>query len=117
MTITEQNPVFCAIQSFPGDSLSTRHADGQLLFRSQCASCHIIGKDATGPDLLNFEGRGPWKDRQKLYKWMRDPEKFIRKDAYAGKLQQAYGGAVMTAFPDLTDKEIDALAAFLNSGW
>jgi hypothetical protein len=32
---------------------------GQSLFQSKCASCHIIGKDMTGPDLAHFMKRFP----------------------------------------------------------
>ena len=26
--------------------------DGAAIFRARCASCHIMGKDATGPNLV-----------------------------------------------------------------
>ncbi len=32
---------------------------GQILFQTNCASCHTIGKDLTGPDLAHFIKRFP----------------------------------------------------------
>src|SRR5688572_29132188 len=56
------------------DSLPQSNTDGKMLFLSNCASCHIVGKNATGPDLIAVEERGPWTDSAKLYKYIKEPE-------------------------------------------
>ncbi|MEP7257850.1 MAG: c-type cytochrome, partial [Flavitalea sp.] len=44
--------------------------DGGSLFQQNCASCHAVNKDLTGPRLSGVEGRGPWSDRKQLYAWI-----------------------------------------------
>lgn len=88
--------------------------DGKALFQANCASCHALNKKLTGPALAGFEERGPWSDRKKLYAWVRNPAGFGKTDAYAGGLIKEYG-VLMTAFPQLADGEIDAIAAYINT--
>ncbi|MGC4035681.1 MAG: cytochrome c [Chitinophagaceae bacterium] len=93
--------------------MSESAAWGKILFNSKCASCHQIYKDATGPNFIGFEERGPWKDRTKLYAWIRNPSKFMETDAYTKGLKEKYG-SMMTAFPDITDQEVDAIVNYIN---
>lgn len=86
--------------------------DGAVLFRSNCASCHALNKNLTGPALAGFAGRGPWADRKQLYAWVHNPVAFMAKDPYTQALKVQYG-SVMQAFPNLSDKEIDAIADYL----
>jgi cytochrome c553 len=88
--------------------------DGAQIFQSNCASCHAITKNLTGPALAGFESRGPWSDRKKVYDWVHNPAKFMATDPYTQGLKQQYGGVVMTAFPQLSDKEIDAIVDYVN---
>jgi cytochrome c551/c552 len=86
--------------------------DGKALFQANCASCHAIGKKLTGPALAGFEGRGSWSDRKKLYAWVKNPAGFAKTDAYADGLIKEYG-VLMTAFPQLAEAEIDAIADYV----
>lgn len=86
--------------------------DGAVLFRSNCASCHALNKNLTGPALAGFQGRGPWGDRKQLYAWVHNPVAFMAKDPYTQGLKAQYG-SVMQAFPNLSDKEIDAIADYI----
>lgn len=86
---------------------------GQSLFRAKCASCHILFTRATGPDLIGFEDRGPWTDRKNLYEWIRNPSAFIHKNKYAKDLQESFN-TIMTAFPDITNEEIDAICEYIK---
>jgi cytochrome c553 len=95
-----------------GNKLSAQ--DGKTLFQTNCASCHGVFKKITGPALTGFESRGPWSDRKKLYDWVHNPTKFMQSDPYTSGLK-AELGSVMTAFPTLTTKDIDAIADFINS--
>jgi cytochrome c2 len=57
----------------PGDNttfLITSWIAGQILFKAQCNSCHILGKDLTGPDLVRVESK--WKDKKLLRLFIRD---------------------------------------------
>jgi len=93
--------------------LSPSAANGKELFMSKCASCHAIFKDMTGPGMMGFENRGPWSDRKNVYEWVRNPSAFMAKNAYARSLNKQYG-SMMTAFPELTDEQIDAICDFIR---
>jgi mono/diheme cytochrome c family protein len=97
------------------EAKSGSYGAGKSLFSNNCASCHSIMKDLTGPALAGLEERGPWKDRKKLYEWVHNPPQFMTNDNYTRKLKEKYG-VLMTAFPDLAEKEIDAIVDYINSG-
>lgn len=86
--------------------------DGRALFQSNCASCHAMNKNLTGPALAGFQTRGPWADRKELYAWVHNPVGYMAKDPYTQALKQEYG-SVMQAFPNLGDKDIDAIAEYI----
>ena len=88
--------------------------DGKAIFQDNCASCHSVMKDATGPALAGVTTRGPWTDRKKIYEWVHNPAKFMSSDNYTQKLKQDFGGAMMTAFDQLQEKEIDAVIDYVE---
>ena len=94
--------------------LTKSAAGGKILFMAKCASCHNLFKNATGPGLFGFEERSSWNFRQNVYDWIRNPSAFMAKNEYAGKLKEIYDGTMMTAFPDLTNEEIDAICDYIN---
>jgi mono/diheme cytochrome c family protein len=87
--------------------------DGKALFQSNCASCHNPLKDATGPALKGAPDRVP--SRTWLYAWVRNSDSLIRRgDIYAVKIFEQWGKTQMTAFPQLTDAEIDAIFSYAS---
>ncbi len=88
--------------------------DGKAIFQDNCASCHSVTKDLTGPALKGLTTRGPWTDRKKLYEWVHNPAGFMKNDPYTQGLKAQFGGAMMTAFPTLSEKEIDAVVDHIN---
>ena len=96
-------------------STSIKYAKGKLLFFSKCASCHILGKAATGPDLCRFNERGPWTERENIYQWIRNPMRFMEKNMYVRELKKDFGGVIMSAFPDLSNEDIDQIINYINS--
>ena len=60
--------------SFLGDSANAQN--GQTLFQTNCASCHLVHKKLTGPALAGTEER--WPDRKKLYGWIHNPAGFAK---------------------------------------
>ncbi len=87
--------------------------EGKIIYIYKCAACHNLFRGGTGPSILRFEDRGPWSDRQSLYAWIRNPAEFMKTNSYARGLKEAYG-SMMTAFPDITDEEIDNIVAYIN---
>lgn len=88
--------------------------DGKMLFQDNCASCHSVFKDLTGPALGGVSERIP--DRKLLYKWVRNPAVVLRSgNVYFNDLKKRFGGVVMTPFSSLTDQEIDAILHYIES--
>jgi mono/diheme cytochrome c family protein len=89
-------------------------AAGKALFMSKCASCHQVLKNATGPALAGLEERHKWADHNELLKWVNNPAAYIAGDKYTQGLLAEYK-SMMTAFPDLTIKDIDNIVAYINN--
>ncbi len=91
-------------------------AKGKSLFNANCAACHKLDKKMTGPALRNVEARLAEEeglDRDWLYAWIRNSAGVIKSgDAYANKIYNEYGGAAMTAFPQLSDEDISNILAY-----
>jgi mono/diheme cytochrome c family protein len=97
----------------PSDSGSIKNYDGKNLFNANCASCHNVFKNMTGPALGGFEERGPWNDKKNIYDFIRKPEKFEKKNKYVKKLKEEYGN-YHVPFEDLSDEKIDAIIRYIN---
>ena len=89
---------------------------GKALFNSNCASCHKLDRKMTGPALRNVEARlaeDEGLDRQWLYKWIRNSSSLIKSgDDYANRIYLEYNKAAMTAYPQLSDSDIDNILAY-----
>lgn len=99
-------------------SLSAQDGDpakGKTLFNSNCAACHQLDKKMTGPALRHVEARLSEEglDREWIYSWVRNSSAVIKSgDAYANKIYNEFGGAAMTAFPQLSDEDINNILAY-----
>ena len=50
--------------------------DGEALFKAKCNTCHIMGKDGTGPNLVGVKSR--WEgEEENLYEWVLNSPKVI----------------------------------------
>ena len=91
-------------------------AKGKTLFNAKCAACHQLDKKMTGPALRNVEARlsdEQGLDREWLYAWIRNSAGMIKSgDAYANKIYNEFGGAAMTAFPQLSDDDLNNVLAY-----
>ena len=91
-------------------------AKGKSLFNANCAACHKLDKKMTGPALRNVEARlaeTEGLDREWFYAWIKNSAGVIKSgDAYANKIYNEYGGAAMTAFPQLSNEDIDNILAY-----
>lgn len=104
----------CGTPDFIEQPLSDAQQKGKSLFTANCASCHKLGMDMTGPDLMGFEGRGPWADRKKFYEWLNDPAAFMKNDKYTRDLRMKYP-TMMASFGHLKKEEMDAIADYITT--
>lgn len=94
-------------------SVSTKHEVGKKLFFAQCASCHMVNKELTGPALKGVESR--WPDKQKLYAFIKNSAAIIATDPYAKTLFQQYNQTAMPPHPDLTDEDIRSILDYIDA--
>lgn len=93
--------------------ISANAQNGEQLFKQNCASCHAIDKDISGPALGGVLNRGPWaEDKKNLYEWIHNPPGFMAKDPYTAALKAKYG-VMMPGFPQLKENEIDAIIDYV----
>ena len=100
-------------------SLSAQEGDpvkGKTLFNTNCAACHQLDKKMTGPALRNVEIRladQQGLDRKWLYAWIRNSSGLVKSgDAYANQIFNEYNGTAMTAFPTLSDDDLNNILAY-----
>ncbi|MFP5042204.1 c-type cytochrome [Parasediminibacterium sp. JCM 36343] len=87
--------------------------DGKALFSQNCASCHAVNKKLTGPALAGVEDR--WPDKTKLHAWIHNSAAFLKTgDPYANNLYNEFNKTAMNLFPQLADKEIDAILGYVK---
>ena len=100
---------FGSQEAFAGD-----YDNGEKLFNGKCASCHKMGKRSTGPNLVGAFQRQP--DMELARRWIRNSSEVINdeKNPYYVALYKEYKQTQMTAFPALTDAELDDLITFIN---
>jgi cytochrome c551/c552 len=86
--------------------------DGKALFSTNCASCHNPFKQVIGPALKGAQERVG--NNKLLHDWVHNSSKVLAdKNPYFSALYEQYGKVSMTPFPQLTDKEIDAVFKYI----
>ena len=89
---------------------------GKSLFNTNCAACHKLDKKMTGPALRHVENRllnDEGLDKQWLYAWIRNSSAVIKSgDSYANKIYAEYNRSAMTAYPQLSDADIENILAY-----
>ena len=103
----EEKSIFSADNS---DPVITINENGKSLFRENCAACHSLHRH-------NFLGgiteRVP--DRRLLRAFIRNSQQVIQSgEPYFVEMYEVYNKTAMTAFPDLTDREIDDILEFIE---
>jgi mono/diheme cytochrome c family protein len=85
---------------------------GKELFNSNCAACHKLDAKMTGPALRGVSQK---HDMAWIYKWVHNSTAMIKSgDAAAVKISTEYNGSVMTAFPQLSEADIDNIIAYTS---
>jgi mono/diheme cytochrome c family protein len=83
---------------------------GKEIFNANCAACHKLDAKATGPAL---RGVGNKYEKAWLYKWIHNSSDLIKSgDAAAVKIYEEYNKVQMSAFPQLSEADIDNIIAY-----
>ena len=105
--------IVLAFSLFPLSKISAQ--DGRQLFNNNCASCHSLTKDMTGPKLGGVLDREHYNgDVHKIVEWVHNADKLTSSDPYYKGLKAQFG-TQMTAFPGLPDKDIEAIVKYVST--
>ena len=105
--------ILCASIVIPFSVKAADPAKGKAIFQQNCASCHNVHKKLTGPALAGVESR--WPDKKLLHQWIHNSASVLASgDKYANDLFNEYNKTAMTAFPALTNEEIDDILAYIK---
>ncbi len=94
------------------DGTSPLQSTPKEAFMLNCGTCHHPTRDLTGPSIYGVRSR--WKDRNLLYKYVRNSQEVIKTNAYAKALFIKWNKTVMTPFPKLTNKDIDVIFDYVD---
>ena len=88
-------------------------AAGDALFKSNCAQCHAVNEKVVGPALGGILKR---RTISWVIPWIHNSAKVVASgDEYAVKLYNDFAKQQMPAFPQLTDKDITSIMAWVTS--
>lgn len=89
--------------------------DGKALFMQNCASCHSVGNQVTGPALFNVMER--WKyDTASVNAFIRNSGQVIASGhCYAVHLFNAYNKQVMPGFPSFTNEDMEGIYEYIDN--
>lgn len=101
------------LSSFLSINSVSAQADGEKIFKQNCAVCHSMGSNKiTGPGLKGLMARVPGEEW--LLKWIKNNDALIKSgDPYAVKIS-AFDASSMTTFTNLSDDEIKATIAYIK---
>lgn len=93
---------------------AARQKEGRALFKSLCASCHKLDKKLVGPALGGVEER---RENAWLKAWIKNnAELRASGDKDANAIFEEYKGSPMTAFPQLSDQQVDDILYYSTVG-
>ena len=105
---------FASVQAQDGDP-----KNGEKLFKANCTACHALDKQLVGPALGGVVDRLKKEqnlDAGWLHKWIKD-NKALRAsgDKYANEVFDKFNKTEMTAFPSLSDQDINDILAYTTN--
>nr|WP_299206135.1 c-type cytochrome [uncultured Brumimicrobium sp.] len=97
-----------------GFAMIANAQDGQEIYESKCAVCHILGKDATGPNLIGIKAK--WEgEEENLYEWVINPGELLASGkSERAKVAEQFSPAFMTP-QDLTMEEAIAVIEYADT--
>jgi mono/diheme cytochrome c family protein len=111
---TDNKPAATATAAVATQEVDPKVAIGKKIFQRDCAACHKLDKKLIGPALGNIADR---RSNEWLHAWIKDNNALRASgDQDAIDIFNEYNGMPMTAFPNLTDEDIDAIIAYTTAG-
>jgi hypothetical protein len=101
---------FCGTVNPPMDT-STSYYEAQHLYAANCASCHAVHKDLTGPALANIKQRFPL---EMMELFIQQPRKAFKKSKYLRDLKKEYNQIEHPAFANLSSKQIFLIMKYIE---
>jgi len=103
-----------SLSSYSQDVDAARQSEGRKLYKSLCASCHKLDRKLVGPALGNVEER---RENSWLLAWIKNNAEFRASgDRDAIAIYEEYNGAAMSAFPQLSDTQINDILYYTTVG-
>ena len=103
-----------SLSSYSQDIDEARQKEGRKIFKSLCASCHKLDKKLIGPALAGVEDR---RENDWLKSWIKDNAALRASgDRDAIEVFEEYKGSSMTAFPQLSDQQVDNILYYTTVG-
>ena len=89
--------------------------DGKAVFQSKCASCHVMGKDLTGPNLVGVLDR--WDgNTDHIKEWILNWSKAVKAGYKEAIAVQNFSNSAMTQFEgSITPGELDAVVKYITT--
>ena len=85
---------------------------GQALFSQNCTSCHAVGKQVVGPDLMNVDQQ---RSEQWIINFVHSSTKVIQGgDTGAVRLYSEFNKTLMPDHPHLSDQDIKCIIAYIK---
>lgn len=95
------------------DEMAGDPDNGEELFKTNCASCHKVEGESTGPGLKGVTDRVPSRDW--IYDWVHNSTEMIDSgDDFANDIFEEYDETAMTHFPELSEDDIDDILAYVE---
>lgn len=106
-------------QPLPPNPQQKQLDHGKALFQGNCTSCHKIESDLTGPMLGHVTKRlSPYagdKGMERLYAFTRNSQEVLTYDCYYRSLYESWNKTPMSAFPALSDYDLDAIYGYIEN--
>ena len=103
---------FAIMMSFTVNAQDADPIAGKKLFNANCAACHKLNKKAVGPALKGVSAK---YDQEWLYSWIKNSSAMIKSgDAQAVAIWEEYNKTAMTAFPLLSNADVDNILAYTD---
>ena len=114
LAYTDDKPVEKEPEVATTQEVDPKVAIGKKLFQANCAACHKLDKKLIGPALGKMADR---RSTEWLHAWIKDNNALRASgDQDAIDIFNEYNGMPMTAFPQLSDDDIDAIIAYTTVG-